>query len=256
MSAANFHVMREFLKLPQNVLAELLGVERAEIVEWESGASQPPEAVLFRYKEIADLTLFSVNENVRRLNNGSDDTMETYRSDADFWAVHPDMRPYPASWQRGVVGRVAEQVPGLSIGYNRKDEAPFSEERMTSAELRVVRELLGLSIDDLARLLHVDVELVSRWESGVAEIPTPIRLAVEDLETEAANEVTQRIDALNDARDVGIVVFRTDEDLHLAMPGVSKFPATWHRAIVARAFQEVFELRIEFWDRNLPGAFG
>lgn len=256
MSPAQFRVMRDFLKLPQSVLAELLGVERADISGWESGASQTPESVGSRYKEIAAMTSFNVDANVQSLSDGSEDTMETYRSDADFWAVHPYMRPYPASWQRGVAGRVAQQFPGLSIGYNTLDEAPCLEEGMTSAELRVVREMLGLSLEHLARLLKVEVDLVTHWERGTVEIPTSVRLAVERQEAKAANEVTGLVDGLNDARDVGVVTFRTDEDFHLAMPGVSNYPATWHRSIVARAYQEIVELRIEFWDRNLPGAFG
>ena len=256
ISPAQFRVMRDFLKLPQSVLAELLGVEQADVNGWESGASQTPESVGSRYSEIAALTSFNVEENVRRLSSGSEDTMATYRSDADFWAAHPDMMPYPASWQRGVVGRVAEQFPGLSIGYNTQDEAPSPEDGITSAELRVVREMLGLSQEDLARLLHVEVELLSRWESGAVEIPTSVRLAVERQEAKATNEVSDLVNGLNDARDVGVVTFRTDEDFRLAMPGVSNYPATWHRSIVARACQEVFEVRVEFWDRNLPGAFG
>lgn len=256
MSPAQFRVMRDFLKLPRSVLAELLGVEHDEIRKWESGASQTPEAVEFRYKEIAALTSFTVDENVRRLNNGSEDTMESFRSDVDFWAAYPDMMPYPASWHRGIAGRVAEKFPGLSIGYNRQDEVPRSEETMTSAELRVVRERLGLSNEDLATLLNVKVELVSSWESGTVEIPVPILLAMERQEVVAANEVTRLINELNDARDVGVVTFRTDEDFRLAMPHISNYPATWHRSIVARACQEVVELRVEFWDRDLPGAFG
>jgi hypothetical protein len=38
----------------------------------------------------------------------------TYRCDMDYQAAYPDTS-WPASWQRAVTARVAQEVPGLVI---------------------------------------------------------------------------------------------------------------------------------------------
>jgi hypothetical protein len=45
-----------------------------------------------------------------------------YRSDEEYHAAHPEV-PFPASWHRAVVARIAQEVPGLAIAYPSKDNA-------------------------------------------------------------------------------------------------------------------------------------
>ncbi|WP_232323513.1 helix-turn-helix domain-containing protein [Catenuloplanes japonicus] len=119
------------------------------------------------------------------------------------------------------------------------------DERMTDAELRVVREHLGLTGDALAAHLGVSGRTVRHWEHGKYEVPDGVRLAVEDLEQRTAEFVDGIVKALADVPDPAVIVYRTDADYRAAHPGVD-LPAAWHRAVVARVAQEVPGLGIVY----------
>lgn len=118
---------------------------------------------------------------------------------------------------------------------------------MTAAEFKVVREYLGLSGDWLATHLDVNPRTVRAWESGKYPVPEGVRLQMEALEAETARGVTLAIDACNDMRDPGILTYRSDTDYRRHHPELN-WPASWHRAVVARVAQEVIGLRIEYWE--------
>lgn len=126
------------------------------------------------------------------------------------------------------------------------------DERMTDAEFRVVREYLGLTGDWLAGHLGVSGRTVRHWEAGRYPIPRGVRLEIEELESRTGTFVSGVIEKLLDMADVGLVVYRTDEDYHAANPGVV-FPASWHRAVVARVAQEVPGLPIVYADTEPAG---
>ncbi|HEX6518290.1 MAG TPA: DUF1870 family protein [Nocardioidaceae bacterium] len=125
------------------------------------------------------------------------------------------------------------------------------DERMTPAELRVVREFLGLTPEWLAGHLGVSARTVRHWEAGKYGIPDGVRLEIEDLEARTAQFVAGCAGQLMDLPDPGVVVYRTDEEYRAAHPGVG-FPASWHRACVARIAQEVPALAIVY--AELPRA--
>ncbi|MFF7558279.1 helix-turn-helix domain-containing protein [Streptomyces olivaceus] len=127
------------------------------------------------------------------------------------------------------------------------------DERMTSAELRVVREYLGLTPEWLAGHLKVSARTVRHWEAGKYAIPDGVRLEIEDLERRTGEFVSGIIDQLMDLPDPGVVTYRDDEEYHAAHPGIG-FPASWHRAVVARVAQEVPALSIAFADEAAVGA--
>lgn len=112
-------------------------------------------------------------------------------------------------------------------------------DRMAPGELQTVREYLGLTIDAMARLLHVNPRTVRSWESGRDPIPTRIREEVEAIEAATATAVGELVAALRDARDPAVVVYRTDADLHAARPDTAHLTARWWRHVVARAVHEV-----------------
>lgn len=124
-----------------------------------------------------------------------------------------------------------------------------ADERMTPAELKVVREFLGLSGDWLAHHLGVSPRTVRHWEAGTYPIPDGVRLEVEDLEHRTGEFIGGVVGALLDLPDPGVVTYRTDADYHAAHPGVP-FPAPWHRAVVARVALEVPALSIVFADED------
>jgi hypothetical protein len=121
-----------------------------------------------------------------------------------------------------------------------------ADERMTAADLKVVREWLGLPTRWLAEHLGVQERAVHRWEAGVSPIPDGVRLAVERLEQQTAAFVGAAVDALGDARDPGMLTYRTDDDYRAHHPQ-QPWPASWHRAVVARVAHEVPGMAIDYW---------
>jgi hypothetical protein len=119
------------------------------------------------------------------------------------------------------------------------------DERMTPAELKVVREFLGLTGDWLAAHLNVSPRTVRHWEQGKYAIPDGVRLAVEDLERRTGEFISGLVPKLRHLPDPGVITYRDDAEYHAAHPE-SEFPASWHRAVVARIAQEVPGLSIVF----------
>lgn len=117
---------------------------------------------------------------------------------------------------------------------------------ISDAELRVAREYLGLTQDNLARLLHVQDRTIRRWEAGTQPVPDGAVLALERIEQIAADMIERGVLALNDASDPVILVYRTDEEYWAAHPDDLPYPASFHRAVVARIAHEVPGLEIEY----------
>lgn len=121
------------------------------------------------------------------------------------------------------------------------------DERMTDAEFRVVREYLGLTGEWLAGHLGVSSRTVRHWEQGRYPIPDGVRLTIEQLEADTASFVAGIVASLNSHShpDVTVVTYRNDEEYREAHPEVP-FPASWHRALIARVAQEVPALAISY----------
>lgn len=122
------------------------------------------------------------------------------------------------------------------------------DERMTPAEFKVVREYLGLTGDWLAGHLGVSPRTVRHWEQGKYAIPDGVRLEIEKLERQTGEFVSGIIGKLMDLPDAGVITYRDDAEYHAAHPE-SPFPASWHRAVVARVAQEVPALSIAYADQ-------
>ncbi|MBB1253066.1 DUF1870 family protein [Streptomyces sp. OF3] len=120
---------------------------------------------------------------------------------------------------------------------------------MTDAEFRVVREHLGLTGDWLAQHLQVNPRNVRAWEHGEKPIPDRIRLEMEDLERRTGEFLDGVIPQLMDLPEPGIITYRNDAEYHAAHPE-NPFPASWHRAVVARIAQEVPGLSIAYPSRG------
>lgn len=112
-------------------------------------------------------------------------------------------------------------------------------ERMDPAELRTIREYLGLTRDDLAGALSVREDTVRKWEAGREPIPYRVLEEVERLEVYTANAVALAVDGLESSRDPMAVVYRTDADLRTQGVVESWCTARWWRHVVARAAHEV-----------------
>jgi len=130
--------------------------------------------------------------------------------------------------------------------YTDPDGMP-ADERMTPAELRVVREFLGLIPEWLAGHLNVSARTVRHWEAGKYTIPDGVRLEIEDLERRTGEFVSGIVEKLMDMPDPGVITYRDDAEYRAAHPELP-FPASWHRAVVARVAQEVPALAIAYAD--------
>lgn len=119
------------------------------------------------------------------------------------------------------------------------------DERMTSAEFRVVREFLGLTPEWLAAHLTVSGRTVRHWEQGKYLIPDGVRIQLEDLERLTGEFIGKAVEQLMDLPEPGIVTYRTDAEYHASHPE-SAYPASWHRAVCARIAQEVPGLSIAY----------
>jgi Domain of unknown function (DUF1870). len=120
------------------------------------------------------------------------------------------------------------------------------DERMTAAELRTIREWLGLTGDALAEWLGVQPRALRRWEAGTYRIPDGVRLNVEELEAHTATQVDVAVGQLMDVPDPTVVVYHDDDAFWTAHPEAKPLTAQWHRRVVARAAQEVPGLGIDY----------
>lgn len=119
-----------------------------------------------------------------------------------------------------------------------------TDDPMTPAEFRVVREYLGLTGDWLAADLGVSGRTVRAWEAGKYPIPDGVREHIERLEAHAADAVDEIIDRYADVRDpteVPLITYRADAECE-----DTGRPASWWRAIAARVAQEVPGLTIAY----------
>ena len=124
---------------------------------------------------------------------------------------------------------------------------------MTAAEIRVVTEFLGLSQRDLAAVLGVGERWVRKWFRGERAVPDGARREIEAIEAATGRAVGELVSALRDASDVGVVVYRRDDEMWAARPEWEPYPASWWRMVAARAAQEV--PGVEFaYPEDLPGA--
>jgi transcriptional regulator with XRE-family HTH domain len=116
MTPAEFRVVREFLGLTGDWLADHLGVSSRTVRHWEQGKYPIPDGVRLALEDLEARTGEFVSGCVEKLLDLPDPALVTYRSDAEYHAAHPEV-PFPASWHRAVVARIAQEVPGLSITY-------------------------------------------------------------------------------------------------------------------------------------------
>ena len=113
--------------------------------------------------------------------------------------------------------------------------------QVTPAELKSILGWLGLSRPWLGRRLNVQERTVIRWEDGDTKIPEMASAelvvvwnhTVECVKTLVEQGIEDRTDDTITFR-----TFRTDED-YWAQTGSDEYPASWHRALVCRAMDQV-----------------
>lgn len=113
---------------------------------------------------------------------------------------------------------------------------------MTGAELRTLRDSLGLSADQLAQMLGNRDRTIRRWESGEWPVPDDAAEVLQRLDAQVERAVQGAVDALQDAKrrtrkppaDAVLVRYRTDRDLAYYRPDMAAWPLCVHGALIDR----------------------
>lgn len=125
-----------------------------------------------------------------------------------------------------------------------------SSAAITAAELRVARELLGVTGDWLADTLGVASRTVRRWEAGASPIPAGVATEIHQMQTATDAFVEDVVAALleDDPDEHGhrwVVVHGSEQTYRLDNPD-SPWSAGWHRAAIGRAAQAVPGTRLSY----------
>lgn len=110
---------------------------------------------------------------------------------------------------------------------------------LTPAEVRCIREGLGVTAEWLADHLGVRTRTVQRWESGANPIPEFAVDALALLEADAAEQVRHHIDAFTGARPGVPLVLAVDD-----ASSAEDWPVGWLRMVAFRTRQQIPGLRI------------
>ena len=112
---------------------------------------------------------------------------------------------------------------------------------MTSAELKTIRESLGLTVQWLADQAHVRLRTAQYWEAGRFQIPDDVAQMVLDIERRVAlivAETLQQFDEMckrSGTPDKHVLLrYRSEYDLWHFYPDMEPLPASTHASLLAR----------------------
>lgn len=109
---------------------------------------------------------------------------------------------------------------------------------MTGAELKTLREALGLSAAWLARSSSVKERTISYWEAGAAPVPEDVAQKIVDMKALADGLFSNFSQMLKTAQPGKTVLlrYRTNADLWESQPDflISDLPTTFHAVILQR----------------------
>lgn len=126
-----------------------------------------------------------------------------------------------------------------------------SEDPLNGAEVRVVREQLGLTGDHLAKKLGVNPRTVRSWEQERDAVPGPFRPDIAQMKADTDQAVADAVASWEAGDEDALYVYRNDDDFDAARKaGRHKYwgwSASWHRQVIARAAAQT-GARIEYAD--------
>lgn len=114
---------------------------------------------------------------------------------------------------------------------------------MTSAELKTMRESLGLSQQWLADKAGVRLRTIQRWEAGDQAVPEDVAAIVHEMRQRQAKDVASMCEfvrKLFKCPPLRLQRFRTDEELHAKKRSWKDLSAAYHASVLLRV-QEVLE---------------
>lgn len=117
---------------------------------------------------------------------------------------------------------------------------------MSAAELRVIRERLGLTPEWCAHALGVAERSFTRWEAGANSVPDGVAETVHGWQEAADRAVEDAITDLDRQAEPVMLTYRTNAGYHAATG--EKWPASYHRAIAGRVAEGIDDLAIDYAD--------
>lgn len=123
---------------------------------------------------------------------------------------------------------------------------------MNPAELKTIRENLGLSLQWLAQQAGVRLRSVEHWEAGKSPVPEDVAGLLTSLDEQLWQLVADYLAQVNEIKaeegrmPEGIVLIRykTDEDLWEFHSGFKPIPASSHAMLLARTRRELSKIGV------------
>lgn len=131
---------------------------------------------------------------------------------------------------------------------------------MTPAELKTIRETLGLPISWISKRFNVSARSAQYWESGERTVPDDVAEVLTRLDasfTAAAEQSALKAKDLGEQSLVILIRYKTDNDLWRFRPDMRGLPASAHAALLSRTRAALsrfgIEARIELLDVKAYG---
>lgn len=124
---------------------------------------------------------------------------------------------------------------------------------MNPAELKTMREAVGLSVPDLAALTNVQERTVRYWEAGRNHVPPDVKALVLGIDQQLDYLVDQVRAVVRgqiaghggSPADIVLLRYRENADLWHFLPDFKPLPTTTHGALLARCRAALADLHVK-----------
>lgn len=129
-------------------------------------------------------------------------------------------------------------------------------EGISNAQFRSMRELLGISPNNLSKILSVNPRTIQSWEHGGTPIPPGVVAEVQNLATLARDKTTELVAEMKQRPAVQrLLILRSDEKRSVYRDDIeteelAALPPGWHRAVAARVADQVADVKIFYAGTN------
>ena len=117
MNAARLRMVRQWLGVDVEALAELLKINVRNLRKYELGTSSMHPDVRERLQNLVERADAEVEAMLAALDGQVGPQVFIYRDNPQLWAARPDLRPLPVGWHRAVVARVVDELAGVVVDY-------------------------------------------------------------------------------------------------------------------------------------------
>ncbi|TAL87484.1 MAG: DUF1870 family protein [Candidimonas sp.] len=123
---------------------------------------------------------------------------------------------------------------------------------MTSAELKTIRESLGLSLQWVADQAHVQLRTAQYWESGRNQVPADVAQMLTALDEQLWGVVAETLKQVQTLAEqsgalpeqIALIRYRNDADLWAFRPDFKPMPVGTHAALLSRVRRKLWEIGV------------